>query len=587
MSCDDEASMDELFSTALAALGPGSAATTAEKENVARDVRKRLSVETDPPIDAVLQAGLAPHLVESLGAFENPRLQFEAAWALTNICSGTSEHVEALVACGALPALVDLLPRPESGSESAARAPKPGTVNDVEEQAIWALGNISGDSVRCRDQVLATSALAALVHKLKDHGAGLPISLQRTAAWALSNLCRGKPLPALASIRPALPCLADLLTSADDETAADACWALSYLVDGGAPERVREVLVAGGAQTCVVATALQAARLRLDVARLSHGRIGSLSPFPDALDVEVLAHISAHIGVGQVAPRLAALLNHRPPNVQSAAIAVVAHIAAGAKAHQIVVMDCIGWGGLCRLLGSRKEVIKKEACKVVSCIVSGSNAQLQSAIEYGIVVELVKLASEGAQPAAAAAAARVLISVVTHATDEQIARHFVQEGQPKVGHLCFAVLCVRCEQKNRRGAEPGRAGLTEALSAVSRLLSTTAQQRSKDLGTGVTTQNALPAKSEDRSGVALLPALPAQVDSDEFFAVAGSLEELVTSESCLEEDMERAEQLLERYFLEPSGVVVAPASTLSGAGDCGPQRTLSAERTANFSSDSD
>eukprot|EP01043_Picozoa_sp_COSAG02_P050001 COSAG02_NODE_5084_length_4651_cov_1.828207_1_plen_212_part_10 len=212
MSCDDEASMDELFSTALAALGPGSAATTAEKENVARDVRKKLSVETDPPIDAVLQAGLAPHLVESLGAFENPRLQFEAAWALTNICSGTSEHVEALVACGALPALVDLLPRPESGSESAARAPKPGTVNDVEEQAIWALGNISGDSVRCRDQVLATSALAALVHKLKDHGVGLPISLQRTAAWALSNLCRGNPLPALASIRPALPCLADLLT---------------------------------------------------------------------------------------------------------------------------------------------------------------------------------------------------------------------------------------------------------------------------------------------------------------------------------------------------------------------------------------
>eukprot|EP01043_Picozoa_sp_COSAG02_P064442 COSAG02_NODE_9425_length_2220_cov_2.296558_2_plen_86_part_00 len=85
----------------------------------------------------------------------------------------------------------------------------------------------------------------------------------------------------------------------------------------------------------------------------------------------------------------------------------------------------------------------------------------------------------------------------------------------------------------------------------------------------------------------MLPALPAQVDSDEFFAVAGNLEELVTSENCLEEDMERAEQLLERYFLGPSGVVVAPASTLSGAGDCGLQRTLSTERTANFSSDSD
>ena len=230
-----------LFSTALTALGPGSAATAAQKEDAARNVRKALSVaEANPPIDAVLQAGLAPCLVESLGAFEHPRLQFEAAWALTNICSGTSDHVEALVACGALPALVGLLPRP--ASESATLGSETGTVSgaerpDIEEQAIWALGNIAGDSASCRDKILATRGLAALVHLLKGHDKGLLMSLQRTATWTLSNLCRGKPAPAVATIRPALPCLTDLLTSTDNETAADACWALSYLMDEGSPER--------------------------------------------------------------------------------------------------------------------------------------------------------------------------------------------------------------------------------------------------------------------------------------------------------------------------------------------------------------
>ena len=35
---------------------------------------------------------------------------------------------------------------------------------DVREQAAWALGNIAGDSVQCRDMVLGLGALPALLH---------------------------------------------------------------------------------------------------------------------------------------------------------------------------------------------------------------------------------------------------------------------------------------------------------------------------------------------------------------------------------------------------------------------------------------
>lgn len=38
-----------------------------------------------------------------------------------------------------------------------------GASDDVREQAVWALGNVAGDSPRCRDTVLAAGILPPLL----------------------------------------------------------------------------------------------------------------------------------------------------------------------------------------------------------------------------------------------------------------------------------------------------------------------------------------------------------------------------------------------------------------------------------------
>lgn len=178
---------------------------------------------------------------------------------------------------------------------------------------------------------------------------------------------------------PALPVLAKLIYSQDEEVLIDACWAISYMSDG--PEDRIQVIVESG-----------------------------------------------------VCRRLVELLMHPSHMVQTPALRAVGNIVTGDDVQTQVVINCSVLPALLSLLTSPKENIRKETCWTLSNILAGNIQQIQAVVDANIFPILIHTLATADLKTRKEACWAIVNATSGGLNRPEIIRYMVQQG-------CIKPLC--------------------------------------------------------------------------------------------------------------------------------------------------
>ena len=321
-----------------------------------QQLRKLLSSHSNSPTDDLISSGILPVLVNCLEQKDRASLQCEAAWALTNITSGTSEQIKTVVEAGAVPLLVSLLSSKHQ---------------NVCEQAVCALGNIIGDGPTLRDYVIQLGFAEPLLCFIKPE---IQTSFLRTIVWAVKNLCSKDPLPPVATISSLLSSLRVLVHHPDTNVLIDTVRALAYLTDGG-NDIIQMVIDSGVVPFLVSLLAHEEVEVQIAAVRAVGNIVitGTSGQAQEVLNCGVLAHVPA-------------LLTYPKQNVNKIAVWLLSSITAGNQSQIQAVIDAGFIPQIIQYLVKADSRAQKEATwAIINLVLFGNRDQVAYTVQQGVI----------------------------------------------------------------------------------------------------------------------------------------------------------------------------------------------------------
>ena len=339
-------------------------------------LRQLLSSRSSTPFTLALSTPILPAFVSILQhPTSPPQLLLEVAWALTNLASGSSAHVDRLLEAGVVDALMLHL--------------KAGGHTQVQDQTVWALGNIAGDSWQSRDLLLEKGLMQRVCSLAEEAEAGSG-ELLKQLCWTIHNLCRHKPCPIASRIAGCIPTVKRLLlgpmgtgvgaaASAEPELVPDLLWTLSCISESS--DQLRSTLMKEGfLEYCL-------------------SLLGSLDS----------------ISLVRLTP----------------ALRTVGNFLTGTEQETQQVLDAGLIPLLTRLLRYPLELVRKEACWATSNVAAGTKEQKQRLFaEPGLLEEIIDLSAK-AGTSVRKEAMWVLCNLCEGGSAEQI-EHLLDRGALRV-----------------------------------------------------------------------------------------------------------------------------------------------------------
>jgi len=143
-------------------------------------IRRAVSLDENPPVAKLVHTGIVPHIVELLSQdyYGEERIIIEASWIAVNIASKEATHVNFLVSLEIIPIALRLMEYP---------------LKAVQENALYILANVAGESIGYRKEIL-NLGIADILDAFAEK-ADIDPQIISIVSLLISNLCSGKPYP--------------------------------------------------------------------------------------------------------------------------------------------------------------------------------------------------------------------------------------------------------------------------------------------------------------------------------------------------------------------------------------------------------